>query len=381
MNSFNIRPLIDKFNEYVEANAEVADASGAKQEFSALIKSVFSNFVCAKASKEALIKRKEEHDSFLRVCDTLHAAEDPDTCIVTALAYSGRASVEQALGELDAAAADFRRSADVAAGEPEAWEVRFAGVINLASTRIRQKQPEAAAKVYAEALRLLERSNAPQQDKNKKKMALLSDYGSIYCRLAQPQRAKELFDEAVQIYDTMDDSEGKMKGTLIKCLANRSGVLVSLKDYDGARRDGRRAMELEGDKVSTSTTVTLTNLAAACKCLERFDEAEAAYGKAIMLKTALGGQSNEAGRIDIATLMIGRGETRMKMGKDLDAQADLSLAIDNLRPLAGKYGKSVVIRLTNALKLRSELYSAQGRPELAEKDDIEREKLTGNALD
>lgn len=381
MSSFNIRPFIDKFNDYVEANAELSDASGAKQELNSLIKSVFSTFNCAKASKEALTARKKEHDSFLLVCDTLRAAEDPDICVVAALAYSGRASVEQALGELEAAAADFRRSADAASGNDDAWDVRFAGVINLASTRIRQKKPEEAAKVYAEALRILERSNGLQQDKDKKKMALLSDYGSIYCRLAQPQRARELFDEAVALYASIDDSDGKMQSTLVKCLANRSGVLVSLKEYDAAREDGVRAMALEGGKVSTSTTVILTNLAAACKCLNRLEEAEDAYGRAIMLKTALGGQSGEAGRVDIATLMLGRGEVRIKLGKNLDAQADLSLAIDNLRPLAPKFGKSVVVRLSNALKLRSGLYSAQGQNELAEKDMEEWQKLNGNALD
>lgn len=150
MKSFDLKPLIEQFNEYILENGSESDAVGARKEFGELIKNIFSPFGYAKATKDQLAQRKKQLDSFILICDALRASENESTYMIEALALAGRANTEQALGDLESAIRDFRRSADVAAGYNGGEEVRISGVLSLANLygRVKKVPQESEKTLY-----------------------------------------------------------------------------------------------------------------------------------------------------------------------------------------------------------------------------------------
>lgn len=379
MKSFDLKPLIEQFNEYILENGSESDAVGARKEFGELIKNIFSPFGYAKATKDQLAQRKKQHDSFILICDALRASENESTYMIEALALAGRANTEQALGDLESAIRDFRRSADVAAGYNGGEEVRISGVLSLANLYGRVKKHDSSIACFSEALKIASRLSGT--DGQIKVMAILADRGSAYCRLRKLQDACDDFNKSIEIYNSIDVRNDKTKRILLKCLANRSGILVNMQRFEEARQDGLKAVEIEGETFSSTTPVALTNLAAACKCLGYFDEAEKYYTRVIMIKKVSGAIKTPSGRIDLATMLMGRGEVLLKNEKYDDAKNDLSESVALFNDLMEKHEEVVKPRLVGALNLRSQVNIKLGDEQAAEKDLSIAEKLTGKALD
>lgn len=379
MKSLDLKPLIQKFNEYIIENGNQYDAVGAKKEFYELIKKIFSPFEFSKASKEQLTERKLHYDSFIMICDALRASESDSTFMVEALALTGRGNTLQAMGENDSAARDFRRSADVAAGYSGGEDLRISGVLNLASLYSKMQKIDSSIACYTEALKIAERLEG--EENQARIMAILADRGSTYCRLRKLREACDDFNRAIETYNNKEVINDKAKRILLKCLANRSGILVNMQRFEDARQDGLKAVEIEGESISSITPVVLTNLAAACKCLGSYDEAEKHYTRVIMIKKLSGAIKTPSGRIDLATIIMGRGEVLLKNQKLEDSVADLSNSIALFNDLMEKHEAVVKNRLMGALKLRAQAYSQLGDKQASEKDLEVFEKLTGKALD
>ena len=379
MNSFDLRPLIQEFNEYIVENGSQSDAIGARKEFNDLIKKIFSPFDFSKASKEQLAERKQQHDSFIMICDALRASESESTYMIEALALSGRANTLQIMGDNDSAARDFRRSADVAAGFSGGEDLRISGVLRLASLYSKMQKVDSSISCYTEALKIASRLEG--EENQERIMAILADRGSTFCRLRKFNEACDDFNRAIEVYNNQENSSEKTKKILLKCLANRSGILVNMQRFEDARQDGLKAVEIEGESISSITPVVLTNLAAACKCLGSYDEAEKYYTRVIMIKKLSGAIKTPSGRIDLATIMMGRGEVLLKNQKYDDSVSDLSNAVALFNDLMEKHEPVVKTRLMGALKLRAQAYSALGDEQSSAKDLEVFEKLTGKALD
>ncbi len=377
MKTFDLKPLIEKFNSYI-SNAGNDDAAGARKEFDELIKKVFSPFDYAKSSKQQLEQRIQQHNSFIMICDALGASENENTYMIQALALAGRGSTYQALNDNENGARDFRRSADVAAGYPGGEQVRISSVLRLAAVYGKMQKTNESIACFSEALKLASRLDGDEG--RIRKMAILADRGSAYCRLRKLDEACADFNGAVELYNSLPSNENTRR-ILLKCLANRSGVLVSMQRYQDARDDGMKAVEIEGENISSITPVVLTNLAAACKCLGYLDEAEKHYTRVIMIKRVSGVIKTPFGRIDLATMLMGRGEVYLKNDKLDEAKADLSQAIELFNDVMEKHSNVVKPRLLGALKLRYQVYERLGDNHAAEKDLSMTENLTGKALD
>ncbi|MBE6992530.1 MAG: tetratricopeptide repeat protein [Ruminococcaceae bacterium] len=379
MMRFDLKPLMLKFNEYIVDAGSRTDVIGARKEFDELIKKVFSPFDYSKASKEQLSERKMQHDSFIMICDALRASEDENTYIIESLALTGRGNIHQLLGNDEQAARDFRHSADVAAGFAGGKEVRIAGLLKLAPLYSKMQKPDSCISCYSEALKIA--SGMQDNESQTRVMAILADRGSAYCRVRKLQEACDDFNRAIEIYNDLGTANAKTQKILLKCLANRSGVLVNMQRFEDARQDGLKAVEIEGEMISSSTPVVLTNLAAACNCLGNYEEAEKYYTRVIMIKKVSGAIRTPAGRIDLATILMGRGEVLIKNGKYSDSRTDLAEAAALFTDLLEKHEAVVKPRLIRTLKLKAQAESELGDETAAEKDLSLCENLTGKALD